>query len=187
MGESGSMATRAKGIPSYIAHFVIRTNKVEEAIEWYKTFLGARDVYRQDGLAFLTFDDEHHRIAIGQVPDLKEHDENSAGVDHIAFSMETVEDLVAAYERNKAAGIKPFWCINHGPTTSMYYKDPDGVKVEFQVDNLAYPGGPSAFFQSKEFAANPLGIEYDPEEFVRRVKSGESLDTLLARPDTIDA
>jgi len=181
------MSIKAKGIPSYIAHFVIRTNKVDESIAWYKTFLGAREVYSQEGLSFLTFDDEHHRIAIGQVPGLQAHDENNSGVDHIAFAMATVEDLVVAYERHKAAGIEPFWCINHGPTTSMYYKDPDGVKVEFQVDNMAYPGGPNAFFQSKEFAANPLGIEYDPEEFVRRFKSGESHESLLARPDTIEA
>lgn len=179
------MSKKSKGIPSYIAHFVIRTNKVDESIAWYKIFLGARDVYSQEGLSFLTFDDEHHRIAIGQVPGLEEHDENRSGVDHIAFALESPEDLVVAYERNKAAGIEPFWCINHGPTTSMYYKDPDGVKVEIQVDNTAYPGGPNAFFQSKEFAANPLGIEYDPEEFVRRFKSGESYETLLARPDTV--
>ena len=33
--------------------------------------------------------------------------------------------------------IKPYWCINHGLTTSLYYHDPDDNAVELQVDNFA--------------------------------------------------
>ncbi|BAI98785.1 putative biphenyl-2,3-diol 1,2-dioxygenase III [Sphingobium sp. TA15] len=173
--------------PHYMAHFVIRTSRYDESLAWYQRFFDTETVYAQDGLTFLTFDDEHHRIAIGRIPDLEDHRENIAGVDHIAFSMQNLEDLVTAYERNKAAGIVPFWCINHGPTTSIYYKDPDGVKIELQVDNATFPGGARAFFSSDEFARNSYGIEFDPDDFVARFRAGESTAALLARPDTLSA
>ena len=175
--------TTATGKPSYIAHFVIRTNAVEETVAWHKAFFDAHEVYTQKGLTFLTFDDEHHRIAIGQLPELVDAKANAIGIDHIAFSMASVEDLVIAYQRNKKNGIEPYWCINHGPTTSMYYKDPNGVQLEFQVDHSTYPGGPIAFYSSEAFAANPIGVEFDAEEFVDRFESGEALETLLARPE----
>ncbi|MFD2577535.1 VOC family protein [Novosphingobium colocasiae] len=83
---------------------------------------------------------------------------NVAGVDHVAFSMPDLNDLVAAYKRLKSAGMTPTYSINHGPTTSLYYTDPDGVMVELQVDNIAFPGGARAFFDSKEFTENPIGV-----------------------------
>ena len=43
------------------------------------------------------------------------------------------------YARLKGDGIEPYWCINHGPTTSLYYKDPDGNQIELQVDNFPTP------------------------------------------------
>jgi hypothetical protein len=36
--------------------------------------------------------------------------------------------------------IRPFYSINHGPTTSLYYTDPDGNRVELLVDNFATAG-----------------------------------------------
>jgi catechol-2,3-dioxygenase len=36
----------------------------------------------------------------------------------------------------KGAGITPFVSVNHGLTTSFYYRDPDGNGVELQIDNL---------------------------------------------------
>ena len=38
------------------------------------------------------------------------------------------------YKRLKQQDIVPWWCINHGPTTSMYYRDPDNNQIELQVD-----------------------------------------------------
>lgn len=182
-----TLSSPKNGAPRYMAHFVIHTNRFEESVAWYETFFDAECVHSGDGYTFLTFDDEHHRVAIVEMPGLEDHNENSAGVDHIAFTMDNVESLVAAYERNSRNGINPFWCINHGPTTSMYYKDPLGVKIELQVDNSAYVGGPRAFFDSEEFKQNPLGIEFDPDELIRRYKAGEEIGSLLARPDTGDA
>ena len=84
--------------------------------------------------------------------------------------------------RLKNGGIEPFWCINHGPTTSMYYKDPDANRVELQVDNFPSTDETNRWMQSGEFAANPIGVVYDPDELLKRYRAGEPLATLVVRP-----
>ena len=42
----------------------------------------------------------------------------------MAFTYEKLSELLGNYERLRDRGIKPVWCVNHGPTTSMYYSDP---------------------------------------------------------------
>jgi hypothetical protein len=38
---------------------------------------------------------------------------------HIAFTYDSVYDLLKAYHQRKALGFEPLWCVNHGPTLSM--------------------------------------------------------------------
>ena len=60
----------------------------------------------------------------------------------------------------------PYWPIRHGPTLSLYYKDPDGNRLEFQVDCFATAEEANAYMRGDSFAANPIGVEFDPEELV---------------------
>ena len=106
----------------------------------------------------------------------------ASGTDHIAFTYADVGDLFQTYRRLRAVGIEPFWCINHGPTISMYYKDPDGSRVELQVDTMPSAESIEAWMRSGEFAANPIGVVFEPEELIARYEAGEPLETLLARP-----
>lgn len=39
---------------------------------------------------------------------------------------------------------------NHGPTTSLYYRDPDGNQIETQVDNFETAEEATAFMNSPE-------------------------------------
>ena len=132
-------------------------------------------------LAFLTYDDEHHRIAIAGIPGLEEQPTIADGTDHIAFTYADLGDLLHTFRRLQAAGIEPYWCINHGPTTSLYYKDPDGNRVELQVDNLPSADAIDTWMRSGEFAANPIGVIFDPEDLFARYEAGEPLETLIAR------
>jgi hypothetical protein len=36
---------------------------------------------------------------------------------------------------------------------------------------------------SPEFAQNPLGVDFDPEEMIKRIESGESFESLKIRPN----
>jgi catechol-2,3-dioxygenase len=173
--------TRGRIAPAKLAHVVRRTSRLEEMIAWYETVLGARVVHRDGVLAFLTYDDEHHRIAIAGIPGLPDQPPLAAGTDHVAFTHADLGDLLCTYARLKREGILPYWCLNHGPTTSMYYKDPDGNRVELQVDNFDAAEA-NRWMASGEFAENPIGVIVDPDALLERYRSGEPLATLLARP-----
>ncbi|HJQ84388.1 MAG TPA: VOC family protein [Candidatus Binatia bacterium] len=172
--------------PQKLAHVVRRTGRFAELVRWYCTVLGAEVVHSDGMLAFLTYDDEHHRIAIAGIPGLPEQAEMTAGTDHIAFTYGDLGDLLHTYRRLKTLGIEPYWCINHGPTVSMYYKDPDGSRVELQVDTMPTAESIEAWMRSGEFAANPIGVVFEPEELVARYEAGEPLATLTARPKLPD-
>jgi catechol-2,3-dioxygenase len=172
--------TRGRIAPAKLAHVVRRTARFEEMIHWYETVLAARTVHADGMLAFLTYDDEHHRIAIARIPGIEDAPAMAAGTDHIAFTHADLGDLLNTWARLKAEGIEPYWCLNHGPTTSMYYKDPDGNKVELQIDNFD-TDETNRWMTSGEFAQNPIGIIFEPEELLARYRSGEPLETLLRR------
>ena len=170
--------------PTRLAHVVLRSSQFDTLVDWYKTVLGAKLVFPDGGLAFLAYDEEHHRIAIINAPGLKSQQQGVAGVHHIAFTYASLTDLVLTYERLDQAGIRPAWCVNHGPTTSMYYSDPDGNQIELQVDNYPTVEEAGDFFFSPAFAKNPIGVDFDPAELARRLRAGEDELAIKVRPDS---
>ena len=173
---------RGRLAPTKLAHVVRRTSRFAEMIRWHEVVFGAYPVYKDDTIAFLTYDDEHHRFAIANIPGLPDQPELAAGTDHVAFTHASLGDLLYTYERLKAEGIVPFWCINHGMTTSMYYKDPDGNRVEFQADNFPSVEEGNAWIRNSDFASNPIGVIFEPEDLLARFKAGEPLEKLVIRP-----
>ncbi len=159
--------------PVKFAHVVLKTKRIGEQVAWYETVLGARAVFRNDFIAFLTYDDEHHRIALVQNPGLADAPENAVGLEHFAYTFQSLGDLLQTYKRLAAKGITPFWCVNHGPTTSLYYRDPDGNRIELQVDNFSDVEMLNGWFKTGAFRKNPIGVDFDPEKLLARWESGE--------------
>ena len=62
----------------------------------------------------------------------------------------------------------------------MYYGDPDGNQMEFQVDCFADKEDANAFMR-RAFAVNPIGVEYDPDAWLAELRSGAPVAGLLAR------
>jgi catechol-2,3-dioxygenase len=159
--------------PSKLAHVVLQTTQLKEMVSYWETFLGAEVIFNNGHLAFMSYDDEHHRIAIAQAPGVGPRDPRASGLQHIAFTFDNLQDLMLAYRSRKQHGILPSWSVNHGPTTSMYYRDPDGNAIETQVDNFENSEAATAFMSSPFFAQNPIGTDFDPEDLIKRLDSGE--------------
>jgi hypothetical protein len=71
------------------------------------------------------------RLAARRKP--KPTETNSTSV--LITSLIRTPSLTDLFEkRTKAKGVAPGACIHHGMTVSMYYADPDGNQMEFQVD-----------------------------------------------------
>lgn len=168
--------------PKEFVHFVIKTNRFEEQIDFYLNFLNGWTVFKSDDAAFLTYDNEHHRLAIangrGQLP---EANPRAVGLEHLSYAYHTLGDLLANYLRLKEVGIHPYWCINHGPTTSLYYRDLDGNQIETQVDNFDTVSQLIAYFGTDEYRENFLGVQFDPDTLVELYRNGTPEKELLRR------
>ena len=49
--------------PKKLSHLVLQTNRRQEMIDWYCKVLGAELLYQNKSIAFISYDDEHHRVA----------------------------------------------------------------------------------------------------------------------------
>ena len=171
--------------PTKFAHVVYRTRRFEHMVHWYETVFDAEVQYQNPVLAFLTYDDEHHRFAFINLsllqPDGTETERHGMiGVDHVAYTYASLNDLFENYARLKEQGIRPYWCVHHGITVSMYYADPDGNQMEFQIDSYGSSEEANAFINA-QFAANPIGVEYDPEDWLARLRAGAPIADFLVR------
>jgi catechol-2,3-dioxygenase len=166
--------------PQRLAHVVLRSARFEETVLWWKTVLGAETAFANDFIAFITYDEEHHRLAFLNVPGA-EAPGNVTGLEHVAFTYAGLAELLGTYVRLKEIDINPVWCINHGPTTSLYYRDPDGNQAELQVDNFETNEALDGWFRSGAFAENLIGIGFDPEELLASFRAGVPVTQLLDR------
>lgn len=174
--------------PQKFAHVVYRTYRYDEMITWYQTVFGAKVQHGNPALTFLTYDDEHHRVALLNLDLI--HPEGRGltgkaknGVDHVAYSYCSLPVLLSNYERLFDLGIKPYWCIHHGITVSLYYADPDGNQMEFQVDCFQSNDDANGFMSGPGFEVNPIGVEFNPDEFLARLRAGEPEQSLLTRSE----
>jgi catechol-2,3-dioxygenase len=174
-------STGAATKPAYISHYGIRARQYRDMIQWYKTVFRAKIQHENEFLAFMTFDEEHHRLVIFEDAATVAKPENAAGIDHVGYGFASFGDLVATYERLKADGITPFLPLNHRFTTSLYYHDPDGNDVELSVDNFPTKTECDAFVRSErmaEIGRPPFGYVFDPDELVRLYHEGASAEAL---------
>ena len=175
--NGGAKDTLVRQSPTSLAHVVFRTtpDTYYDMIEFYRDLLGAHIVHTTPVLTFLRYDYEHHRIAIIQSPETtpKPKDARHAGLDHIAFTYPTLTALAQQYKYlgSLKKPLKPLWTVNHGPTTSLYYRDPDGNKVELQVDNFDDVEDADAFMKGPLYGQNPMGTDVDAEQWAAEILS----------------
>jgi len=164
--------------PARISHVVLRSHNVDRMIEWYCLVLNAQVVLRHRIISFITWDGAHDRLAFMPVAADKELPPPPAGIDHVAFELESLADLAATYRRLEPHQIHPYLAVNHGVATSLYYRDPDGNQMELTVDNFDSTELLNRWLDTGAFDVNPVGVVLDPIALVERI---EAADTQLAR------
>lgn len=162
---------------------MFKTRDKSRLLRWYRDILNARIVFDSAFIGFLTYDDEHHRVAVIEDAGLCDATPSAVGLHHTAFTYHSLRELLGTYVRLRDMAILPAHSINHGPTTSIYYVDPDGNRVELQVDNFDSVAEGATWFESPAFRENPIGADFEPEDLLRRLQAGESEVSLKLRPD----
>lgn len=164
-----------------MAHIVLQTTGLAVLKDWYLEVLDAHIVYESDTAAFMTFDDEHHRLAIIEIPGLSPRTATTVGLSHAAYTFDSLPDLLNKFEDLKAAGITPRVPVQHGVTTSIYYRDPDGNMVELQIDNFATPDEATEYMCGQEYAGDFIGPSFDPDTMLNAWRSGTPESELISR------
>jgi catechol 2,3-dioxygenase len=165
-------------------HFNLKTTRLQEMIDYYRTLVGAEVIFQDQTGAWLSNDDANHRIALLAFPNFVDDPEKDTrtGMHHSAFEYPGFEELNASYLRLKEAGIVPALCLDHGMTLSYYYADPDGNNVELQVDCFGDWRKSKEWMRgSEEFKANPIGVFVDPERIAADHARGMSFAEIHAK------
>ena len=168
-------------IKPYLHHVTIKTSHLQEMIAWYHLVVGAEVQFQDANAAWMTNDIANHRIAFLAVPGLANDPQKTRhnGMHHCAFEYVSFADLMASYERLKAANVVPAFSLDHGLTISLYYADPEGNYVELQSDNFGDWRLSSEWMRtSPDFAANPIGTFFDPDKVLAAHASGQPFATL---------
>ena len=176
--------------PSKFAHVVYQTHRFEEMVQWYLRVFEATIRHKDDKIAFLSYDDEHHRMAFLNLGPVEgggaPKKPNGVGVHHVAYTWKDLGELIDTYKRLKSYGVLPAVPIRHGLTLSLYYQDPDGNMMEFQIDLMDIKGA-DEFMRGPAFAANPVGEPFDPEKLAARYDEGKPVDDLVFRSDQAES
>jgi catechol-2,3-dioxygenase len=170
--------------PYKVSHYGVRTTRIPVLRDWYITVLGLGVVFESDDLCLLTFDDEHHRLSLLHADATHVPQTETNGIEHGAFTYASLSDLVLTYERLKTLDIKPYSCVNHGATTSIYYSDPDGNHVELLVENFPNIEALKAWFATGEHERHPHGVPFDPDKLAAKLHAGVPVTELLKQGST---
>ena len=128
-------ATANNEVRPSLHHLMIKTSHLDEMIKWYALVVGTQVQFRDETGAWTTNDGANHRIAFLAVPSLSDDPDKVRhnGMHHCAFEYSNFADLMSTFDRLRQAGVEPAFCLDHGMTTSLYYKDPEGNFVELNA------------------------------------------------------
>ncbi len=134
-------------------------------------------------MTFLTFDEEHHRIALLEMPAgvAERKTPTIAGMHHTAWTFDSLDDLLERYKDLAGQGIEPVVPIQHGVTTSLYYRDPDGNFVEMQIDNFATSEEATGYMRGPEYDGDSVGPAFDVDRMITARADGVRVAELTTR------
>ena len=182
--RSPPMTDTAATIHPKFHHFNLKTTRLQEMIDFYRTLVGAEVIHQFEGGAWLTNDAANHRIALLAFPDFVDDPEKETrtGMHHSAFEYASFDELNSSYLRLKEQEITPALCLDHGMTLSYYYVDPDGNHVELQVDCFGdWEKSTEWMRTSEEFKANPIGVFVDPDQIAADHADGMTFEQIHAK------
>ncbi|WP_343527521.1 VOC family protein [Sphingomonas sp.] len=118
--------TRWEGIPQKISHIVLHSPDHRAMVAFFTDVLGFRvSDWLGDFMCFLRCNSAHHRLAILPGPPC---------LNHVAYDMLTVDDMMTGIRRLKKAGTDLRWGPGRhtaGNNTFSYFTTPGGFAVEY--------------------------------------------------------
>ena len=134
----------------YLGHVNIYVRDADKAHEWYKKVLGLHTYHHRPGKAvFLSADlNQSHEVALMSVgADAPLQQRGQVGLNHLAWRMESLDDLKDAYARLKEKGVPFDHISDHGISLGLYFRDPDGngIEVYYELPRAEWPSDDHVF------------------------------------------
>ncbi len=130
--------------PKFLGHVNIFVRNTERSQKWYEEILGLHTYgYRPGGVAFMSADiEQSHEIALVQVgDDAAGPEKGRVGLNHMAWMMNSLDDLKDMYLHLKEKGVEIVRVGDHGVSIGIYIEDPDGngVEVGYELPRSEWP------------------------------------------------
>jgi catechol 2,3-dioxygenase-like lactoylglutathione lyase family enzyme len=145
------------GLASGVHHLAISTADMKAQLNFFTDVLGAelKALYWMHGVpgakhAFVKLNDSSY-VAFVHMPPIEDipteigvsHAGSAAGLSapgtmqHVAFNIDTLEDLLALRDRIRSRGINVFGPLNHGLCQSIYFAGPEHLSLEIATSAVA--------------------------------------------------
>ena len=130
--------------PKHLGHVNLYVRNADRSRQWYEDVLGLHTYDFRPGLAaFMSADrDKSHEVALMQVgEDAPLQQKGQVGLNHMAWRLESLDDLKDFYHRIKAKGWPIEHISDHGISLGIYTRDPDGngVEVFYEMPRAEWP------------------------------------------------
>ena len=119
--------------PGHLGHVNIYVRDADVSKKWYEEMLGLHTYdYVPGRAAFMSANkEESHEVAVMQLgPDATLPQSKQVGLNHMAWRMDSLEDLKEFYVHIKKSEWPIGQIIDHGISLGIYFPDPDGNGVE---------------------------------------------------------
>ncbi len=147
-----------------LSHAFINVADLSKVVPFYTDILGFQVTDRGHingdvEAVFMSQDpDNHHQIALAST--LKDND-GGRNLGHVAFRMESLDDLRTLKKRLTSEGIAIGRELSHGNAWSLYFADPEGNGVECFVDTPFHVSQPQG---------KPTDIDLDDETLLDKTR-----------------
>ncbi|CAI8038805.1 Catechol-2,3-dioxygenase [Geodia barretti] len=129
--ETGGM--KMSYTPKHLGHLVMRVRDMERSLDFYTRVMGLTIMERSpSGTVFMSANTEKsHELAIRAIGmDAAGPDHSIVGQAHMAWQMETFEDLQELYDRLLENSVRIQRVSDHGVSLGVYLLDPDDNEIE---------------------------------------------------------
>ena len=119
--------------PKHLGHVVMRVRDMDRSLDFYTRVMGLTIMERSpSGTVFMSANTEKsHELAIRAMGmDAPGPDHSIIGQAHMAWQMETFEDLQELHARLKDNDVRIMRIGDHGVSLGVYLLDPDDNEIE---------------------------------------------------------
>ena len=140
----------------YLSHFELYVLDVASMEEFYTRYLGFVVTDRGEGKKAMVFlsrnPDEHHQLVLNP---RQSHKTVESPVDHISFRIHSIASL-RVFHKALLSSPAVLETVSHGTTWSIYFRDPEGNRLELFTDTPWHVNQPCKFKINLELSNEKL-------------------------------